>query len=409
MASRYFCLICRHATPGPGEPCPHCQSRQVAMVGATPQLLVIVFTVMLVLFVATGYYNRAYNRQLEARADEHFRMGKTFADYGYFDGAIEHFGDALLFDRGKFDYRLGLAQALYESGRYQEARLQLLQLRAVDPTQAVVNRMLARLARRDGRNEEANQYYRTAIYGRWDQNPEQNRLETRLEFIDSLEAQGDTLQMVGELVSLLRDEPTDETLARRVGLMFLDAGSPSEALRVLRPLAEASPKDGALLAALGRAYFDTGEYGLARLELQKAASLAPGNSQAELLAEANAVVSLDPNYRRVSRSEPRLTQRQRFTRSREVLRRTIEYMNYCYNPLGDARVGPLRPLTPEAAGAFESARAALADSRRPADYSEATDANMTLAADLWGLRSELCINVWNEDDALGRVLQGVAR
>ena len=346
MASRYFCLICRHPTPGPGEPCPHCQSRQVAMVGATPQLLVIVFLVMFALFVATGYYNRAFNHEREARAEEHYRLGRTFADYGYFDGAIEHFGDALLHDRGNFDYRLGLALALYESGRDQEAELQLLQLRAADPTRAVVNRLLARLARRDDRAQEATQYYRTAIYGRWDQNPEQNRLDTRLEFVDFLEAQGETLQLVGELVSLLREEPADDVLAKRVASMFLDAGSPAEAIRVLRPLAEASPKDASLRAALGRAYFRTGEYGLARQELQAAMALAPDPEVRELLTETNQIVSLDPNYRRVSRSEPLLSQRQRFDRSREVLRRTTEYLHYCYNPFGAERVGPLRPLSP---------------------------------------------------------------
>ena len=379
------------------------------MVGATPQLLVIVFLVMLALFVATGYYNRAFNQERQARAEEHYRLGRTFADYGYFDGAIEHFGDALLYERGKFDYRLGLTLALYESGRFQEAQLQLQQLRTVDPTRAVVNRLLARLARSDGRVEQATQYYRTAIYGRWDQNAEQNRLDTRNEFIDFLESQGETLQLVGELVSLLREEPTDDVLAKRVGLMFLDAGSPAEALRALRPLAAAAPRDASLRGAMGKAYFQTGEYGLARLELQAALAAAPNTELRELLSETNEIVSLDPNYRRVSRREPLLTQRQRFARSREVLRRTTEYLQSCYNPLGAERVGPLRPLTPQSQGVFDAARAELAQTRRPADYAEAVERNMSVAADLWALRPALCTNVWNEDDALGRVLQGVAR
>jgi tetratricopeptide (TPR) repeat protein len=379
------------------------------MVGATPQLLVIVFLVMFALFVGTGYYNRAFNHEREARAEEHYRLGRTFADYGYFDGAIEHFGDALLYDRGKFDYRLGLTLALYQSGRFQEAELQLQQLRAVDPTRAVVNRLLARLARSDGRVEEATQYYRTAIYGRWDQNPEQNRLDTRNEFVDFLEAQGETLQLVGELVSLLREEPTDGVLAKRVGLMFLDAGSPAEALRALRPLAASEPKDATLRGAMGKAYFQTGDYGLARQELQAALALTPNAQLQELLTETSEIVSLDPNYRRVSRSEPLLTQQQRFVRSREVLRRTTEYLEYCYNPLGAGGVGPSRPLTPQAEAAFDSARAELAQTRRPPDYGEAVERNMSVAADLWALRPTLCTNIWNEDDALGRVLQGVAR
>lgn len=408
MASRYFCLICRHATPGPGEPCPHCQSRQTAMVGATPQLLVIVFLVMLALFVATGYYNRAFNQERQARAEEHYRLGRTFADYGYFDGAIEHFGDALLYERGKFDYRLGLTLALYESGRFQEAELQLQQLRAVDPTRAVVNRLLGRLAGRDGRIEQATQYYRTAIYGRWDQNPEQNRLDTRIEFVDFLEAHGEALQLVGELVSLLREEPADDVLAKRVGLMFLEAGSPAEALRALRPLAAAAPRDATVRGAMGRAYFQTGEYGLARQELQAALALAPNTELRELLSETNEIVSLDPTYRRVSRSEPLLSPQQRFARSREVLRRASAYMESCYNPAEAERVGPVRPLTPQAQAAFDAARTELAQ-RRPQDYGEAVERNMSIAADLWALRRELCTNVWNEDDALGRVLQGVAR
>ena len=127
------------------------------------------------------------------------------------------------------------------------------------------------------------------------------------------------------------------------------------------------------------------------------------------MTETNEVVSLDPNYRRVSRSEPLLTQQQRYTRSREVLRRTTEYLDYCYNPLGAERIGPLPPLAPQAAAVFQAARTALAVNRRPADYSEAVERNMSVSADLWALRSMLCTNVWNEDDALGRVLQGVAR
>jgi len=69
----------------------------------------------------------------------------------------------------------------------------------------------------------------------------------------------------------------------------------------------------------------------------------------------------------------------------------------------------LRPLSPEATTVFQAASDALAQAGRPADYGEATERNMSVAADLWALRSTICTNVWNEDDALGRVLQGVAR
>jgi tetratricopeptide (TPR) repeat protein len=246
------------------------------------------------------------------------------------------------------------------------------------------------------------------MYGRWDQNAEQNRLDTRIEFVDFLGQQGETLQLVGELVSLLREAPNDEVLAKRVGLMFLDAGSPAEALRALRPLTEANANDATLRGAIGRAYFQTGEYGLARQELRAAIALAPDPQLEELLSEADQIAALDPDYRGASRSEPQLTQQQRFTRSREVLRRAVEYLDGCRNALGAEGVGPLRPLPPQAAVVLESARAALANTRPPGDYGEAAERNMSVSAELWALRSTLCINVWNEDDALGHVL-GAAR
>lgn len=409
MAPRYSCLICRHPIPGPGEECPHCKSRQSTPVGATPQLLVIVFVVMLALFVGTGYYNRAFNNQRQQRAEEHYRLGRTFADYGYYDGAIEHFRDALLYDRSHFEYRLGLTLALYESERYQEAELQLRELRTADPTDAAVNRMLARLARRGRRVEEAVQYYRTAIYGRWAQNPEENRIETRLEFIDFLEEEGETNQLSGELLSLLREEPGDADLTRRAGLLLVNAGSPGEAIRVLRPLAEQPAGDGEIYAALGRAYFATGEYGMARRELQRALASTTDPELLELLEECSEIIALDPNYRRVSRREPRVTQLQRFRRSREVLARTEAYLESCVNPLGEELTGPPAPLSTTAEAAFDAAREALADERRPDDYGDAVDQNMGAAAALWAHRAELCTNLWNEDDALRRVMEESAR
>lgn len=409
MEPRYFCLICRRPTRGSGAECPHCKSRQVARVGATPQRLAIVFSAMLALFVLTGYYNRAFNNEREERAEEHFRLGRTLADYGYFDDAIEHFGDALVYNRNDFDYRLGLTLALYQSGRYQEVEPQLLELRAADATRATVNRMLARLAAQNGRIEEAVQSYRTAIYGQWEQNPERNRIETRLELVDLLESEGETLQLVGELLSLLREEPANDELLRRAGLMFLDAGASGEAIRVLNPLGDAAPEDREVHGALGTAYFRTGQFGLSRMELTRALAIADDPYLAELLAEAEAVVSLDPQYRRVSRSERRLTQRDRYRRSRELLTRTVVYIQSCYGPVGSSVAGPPSPRSEHAVNTLEAASLSLAETRAPSDYDEATELNIGLATDLWSLREESCTNIWDDDDALEHVLEASAR
>ena len=160
------------------------------MVGATPQLLVVVFVAMFALATFTHSYNQSFNRERAIRAEQHYRQARTLADYGYYEEAVSHYTEALLVDRNRFEYRLGLALALYYSEQYQEARNQLIELRELDPTDATSNLLLARLARRDGRINEAIGSYRTAIYGRWPRDREQNRLATHFELLDLLEIHG---------------------------------------------------------------------------------------------------------------------------------------------------------------------------------------------------------------------------
>ncbi|MEZ5364674.1 MAG: tetratricopeptide repeat protein [Bryobacterales bacterium] len=145
-----------------------------------------VFIVMLALMAGAAAYNRAFDQERLKRAHEHYLLGRTLADYGYYDRAIDQFSDALIYQRDNFDYRLGLALALFHGKRYQEAEYQLLELRSQQPTDATANRLLARLAARGGRFSQAANYYRTAIYGRWPRNTEQNRLATRFELVDLL-------------------------------------------------------------------------------------------------------------------------------------------------------------------------------------------------------------------------------
>ncbi len=409
MATRFVCLICRNPIPAPGAECPHCKARSSTAVGATPQLLTTVFAVMIVFFVATGYYNRAFNREREQRATEHFRLARTFADYGYFDEAIEQYRNALVNRRNDFEYRLGLALALYYSDRYQEAELQLSQLRSADPTNAVVNRLLARLALRAGKTTEAINSYRTAIYGRWTQNPEENRVETRFELIDMLEDHGENLQVIGELLSLLREEPANDRVVRRVGMEFLAAGAPGEALRALDRLSPEDQKDAAVQAAIGRALYDLDRFGEARVRFRQSLELQPNEDVQRLYELTDRIVLLDPTYRPVTRSEPRVTTRERYQRSRQVLERTLEYIDYCIDPQGGGLVGPQKPLPREISDALEQSREALDSKKRPDDYNEAMEANLSLAAALWNFKPQVCVNIWKEDEPLSQVLQMIAR
>ena len=217
MAEKYVCLICYHEIPHAGAECPHCKSRISSTVGSTPQMLVAIFGTMILLFVVTGFYNSAFRAEQRNRAEEHARIARTLSDYGYHKQAIEHYREALTYSRDNVDYQLGLALALYDMERYKEAENRLTDLRQDHPTLAVVNRLLARIAAREGRVDEAVGYYRTAIFGQWPRDPEENRLATRFELVGLLRAHGENMRAVSELLDLMREAPARPDVQKTIG------------------------------------------------------------------------------------------------------------------------------------------------------------------------------------------------
>lgn len=368
-------------------------------IGATPQILAAMFAAMIALMIGTAAYNRAFDHERLERAREHYSMGRTLADYGYHDEAIDQFSDALLYQRDNFDYRLGLALALFHDQRYQEAEYQLLELRAQQPTDATTNRLLGRLAARDGRYSQAANSFRTAIYGRWPRNPEQNRRATRFELVELLERHGGAAQVVGEYLTLWEEEPHTPALARQAGLGLLRAGAPREALNVLAMVDDDHLSDPELLAAIGKAHFELGEYGQTRDNLARAVKA--GATDAELretLDLAKNVLALDPSARGIRSYE-------RYRRSREILERTASYVGRCANPLGEDLAGPPKPQPPAVRDLLQAARERLGQRRRPADLNAAIEANLLLASNLWSLREQVCTGVWDEDEVLERVMR----
>jgi tetratricopeptide (TPR) repeat protein len=364
-------------------------------------VLAAVFAGMIALMIGTAAYNRAFDHERLRRAQEHYLLGRTLADYGYYDQAIDQFSDALLYQRDNFDYRLGLALALFHGRRYQEAEYQLLELRSQQPTDATTNRLLGRLASRNGRFNQAANFYRTAIYGRWPRNTEQNRLATRFELVDLLREHGSSAQVVNEYRTIWDEEPHASSLARRVGLGLLEFGEPREALNVLTTL-EGDGTDAEVLHAIGMAHLERAEYSQARQYLSRASRSDPRNEEyQENLGLLDRILALDPTVRGLPTSE-------RYRRSREVLQRTATYIGACANPLGDGEAGPPRPQPQAVRDLLGTARHRLAE-RRPSDITEAIEGNLLLATNLWSLRGQVCGGVWDEDDVLARVIRELDR
>lgn len=356
---------------------------------------------MIVLGVVTFSYNQRFNRERDMRAEQHYRQARTLADYGYYEQAVEHYTEALLVERNRFDYRLGLALALYYSQHYQEAQNQLIELRELDPTDATSNLLLARLARRDGRVAEAISSYRTAIYGRWPQNPEQNRLATRFELLDLLEQHGTPGQVVGELLTIMQEEPSNTALAKQVAGIYLEFDAAEEAARVYRDLEEKGVVDAEILAGLGKANFELGNYAQAHSYLERSLRLKDDEEVSRLHTLSDQILALDPTARGLSPSR-------RYGRSHELLERALGYVDYCLNPQGDDFVGPPAPL-PQALSSTVSIAKQRLEEKKPKDYSDAAEANILVAENLWRLRDQACTNIIREDEPLSYVMRVLAQ
>ena len=62
--------------------------------------------------------------------------------------------------------------------------------------------------------------------------------------------------------------------------LFLESGQPTEAARILEPVAEAHPDNEAVLELLARSYFGAAQLGPAERTLRRLVELAPSNGWA---------------------------------------------------------------------------------------------------------------------------------
>ena len=401
MSPQHTCLICSREIPHPGAECPHCKSQVSTSQGLTAELLALIFAVMVVFFVTTGFLTRSFRQERRVRGQEHFQRAETLADYGYYPDAIREFSDALTFLPDSLDSRLGLAQSLYALGRFNEAETHLLDLRQSDPTWARVNWLLGRIAARRGEIEPAVNYFQTAIYGRWRQHPVENRLKVRLELVDLLKQQGETRQLVSQLMELLDEVPTNTDLRKKVGWMFLDAGSPSNARDVFEELAQRDRSDGEAQAGKAQAEFALGNY----YSAQDALVLAKRNGYENegldhLQDQTQEILTLDPRARGVGRTTG-------LRRSQLLVERTVQAVEHCIIPQAADFVGPPAPPPAAVSTLLEAARDLNPRRQRATD--ETIEANIALEQGLWSASQELCAGKDVADPPLVDVLSLLSR
>jgi tetratricopeptide (TPR) repeat protein len=287
-------------------------------------------------------------------------------------GAIERFASAAAIERTNVVYQVGLAEALLADHRLSDAEGALNAALDRAEMDGAANRLMARVQLEQGRSEEATAYYHRAIYGRWRGDTLGERLQTRFELISLLSKEGWRQELLAELLPMQDAAPDSVELRRKLGHLFIEAGSPSRGIEIYRKLLQRSRDDGDAYAGMGEAALALGNFRTAQADLRIAARLLPGDTAvARRLALADSVLVLDPMQRGIGQAA-------RQQRSHRVLALTLDVVSRC----GARSNPPLRALA-------DSARTLLEASSTPAREVD-SDALLTSAADLWNVMPEAC-------------------
>ncbi|MCW5983552.1 MAG: tetratricopeptide repeat protein [Bryobacteraceae bacterium] len=294
-----------------------------AVAGSTGRVLALVFGLMVLLFLATGFLTGAYRRERESRAAVQFEAAQELARDGKYGEAIDHYTEALVLARDRLEYMQALARVLVEAKKTREAETYLLELIRRDPPSGAANLMLARINADRNDFDAAVRHYQRAIYGRWPDAAPERRINVRSELIDVLLRQGRRSQVEAELLRQKDELPDDPELKKRLGRMFLQAHWPEQARDVFTDAVRLSPRDAAALAGLGDAEFQLAQYQTARDAYRRALRIDPEDAGSRARMEtANEVVNLNP-------MRLGLTPANRLARSRALLARVLAEFAFC--------------------------------------------------------------------------------
>ena len=162
-------------------------------------------------------------------------------------------------DKERADQLL-LAQALDAAGHTEEATNYFLNLHDATPGDGSINLQLARLARRRGDDEDADDYYRAAIYGSWEGDAVIRRRQTRLELADYLIQQHQLAEARNELFTVAGNAPADVQLNLDVARKLESAGFLQDAFTFYQKAAAADPHARLPLELAGTAAYKLGNY-----------------------------------------------------------------------------------------------------------------------------------------------------
>jgi Tfp pilus assembly protein PilF len=328
-------------------------------------------------------------------AQRSYQAGSRLLEAGKAGEAIDFLRDAHALERQNPEYELELIDALASTGKTTAAEPLLTEILQREPNDGRANLTAARLAIRGGNTAEGEAYYHRAIFGEWSGGAVAHRVAARLELIDLLAGKNRKQELLAELISLEAESPLSAEIRKRLGELFLLAGSPARAANVYQALVERDPKDIGAYEGLGEAELEEGQYRPAREAFLRAFNREPNNASVRAhLQTLNTVAELDPTLRQ-------LTSAEKYSRSMSILNMTRAALDECLAKTPAANSDDNRQLLKTA----DAANAAKA----PAHVAnEAAEGVLALAEKLWKAHTAACGDRPSDRNALNLIMNKLA-
>jgi tetratricopeptide (TPR) repeat protein len=352
----------------------------------------VIVAVIVGLAAVDQFLARVESAEMTSSAQRSYATGSRLLAEGNAGKAIDALRDAHALERQNPEYELQLVAALTAAGKTADAEPLLTDILQREPNDARANLTAARLMIREGNMAEAEAYYHRAIYGGWsgDSSPQSaaHRVSTRMELIDLLARNNQKQELLAELISLQAETPANAEIQKRLGKLFLLAGSPARAASVYEALAGRDPTDIEAYEGMGEAELEQGNYAAAHQAFFRASSRDPANESVRTHLETlETVAELDPTVRQ-------LTSAEKYSRSIRILDMARAALDRCVDS---------HP-SDETTRLLKAAGMAVAGQAPAHVTNEVAEGVLSLAEELWRADRAACADRPADQAALGLIM-----
>lgn len=247
---------------------------------------------LLLMAVSLVYWQR---NNVVARAADFYKLGEAHLAQSRTDEAIQEFRTALASDPKSNSARASLGFALFQAGRFTDARKYLLDASANNPSNGPILAALAHIEYRLGDHASAIASMRHALDVPWPTTQSATRIQTEIDFARMLYKEARKSEASLLLISLIERSGDDAVTGKRAAAIIEQSDSLARASEAYSLLQQHFPADASVTFDLGRVYLDSGQDAKALIAFRKAIQLDPNNPDYRAQARtAIAILHLNP-------------------------------------------------------------------------------------------------------------------